>query len=136
MRAAAIALLALAPALAACEPDPRTTAPVEEEVVEAPAPAPTDPRRFLGRWAETADECTTDWYRFYGNELISASSVGLQCAILPPDADFSDMEIRVACRQQEGGIRETWQLNYAEDGEQMTILRENGETLTELVKCA
>ena len=131
--AAATAAICCAAALAACEPDPRVTAEPETETVEAPEPPPADPRRFIGRWARTADQCTTDWWRFWADEVRTATE-GLHCDILPPDADFSDTELRTLCRTQEAAVRETWTIDYSEDAERMTITGEDGQTV-ELVKC-
>ncbi|MBZ6379483.1 MULTISPECIES: hypothetical protein [Pacificimonas] len=123
--------------LAACEPDPRTAAPAEdqaEEQEDALPPPPKDPRRFIGRWARSDDQCTTDWWRFWADELRTATE-GLRCDILPPDASFSDTELRTLCRTREGGVRETWNIEYGEDAETMTITGEEGQTVN-LVKCA
>ena len=128
------ALPVAALALAACEPDPRTAAAPEEELVEPPAPPPEDPRRYIGRWAPSADQCATDWWRFWADEL-RTNNAGLFCDILPPDADFSDTELRMLCRQDGPSVRETWTLDYAHDGGQLTITRPNGDQF-ELVKCA
>ncbi|MEE4349682.1 MAG: hypothetical protein V2J26_05585, partial [Pacificimonas sp.] len=122
--------------LTACEPDPRTAAPAEpkEILVEPPAPPPEDPRRYIGRWARTADECMTGWWRFWADELRTGEE-GMRCDILPPDAAFSDTELRTVCRTRDGGHRETWTVEYSEDGERMTIRGEEQQEVA-LVKCS
>ncbi|MGB7405565.1 MAG: hypothetical protein WA906_07750 [Pacificimonas sp.] len=128
----ALALL-LAPLLiAGClEPDPRVQSNDEPEVVPMPEAPPPDPRRYIGRWAQTAEECTTDWYRFWANEILTADR-GLACDIFPPDSEFSDTELRVTCRG--GGGRQEWSVSYADEGNRMSIATSEDETL-ELVKC-
>lgn len=130
--------LALLPALllAGCfEPDPRVTEEPETKIVEAPEPPPRDPRRFIGRWAEAADRCTSDWWRFWGDEL-RTKTAGLRCDILPPDGRFLDTEIRTLCRASGKLVRETWTIDYSDDGSAMSVRRGNEEDPPiELVKC-
>lgn len=118
--------------LAACQPEQPSEEP-EEKAEPAPEPTPSDPRRFIGRWARSADQCETDWWRFWADELRTKTE-GMHCDILPPDASFSDTELRTVCRMPDGGFRETWTLSYGDDAQTMTIRGEEGQEV-ELVKC-
>ncbi|MBV7255405.1 hypothetical protein KCG44_01260 [Pacificimonas sp. WHA3] len=122
-------------ALLGCfEPDSRVTEEPETKVVEAPEPT-IDPRRFIGRWAEAPDQCVSDWWRFWGDEL-RTKTAGQHCDILPPDGRFLDTEIRTKCRISGKFVRETWTIDYAEDGKAMTIRGEDKDKpAVELVKC-
>ncbi|MGB3722358.1 MAG: hypothetical protein WA979_06000 [Pacificimonas sp.] len=120
--AAALALCTSALSLAACEPDPRIVEATEPELVPAAVQPPPDPRRYIGRWAEDtaehADECMTKWWRFWPDEVLVKETQG-KCKILPPDASFSDTDIRTICP----GKRENWTLDYDESGDVMTVAR-------------
>ena len=133
MRPALVLLPVAGLVLAACEPDPRVTAEPEEVTVPAPEAPPPDPRRYIGRWAKSADLCATEWWRFWGDELLT-KTVGLACDIAPPGADFSDETITTICRAGGRGVREEWRLSYAEEGARLTITDPEGE-IVDLVRC-
>jgi len=133
-----IALIAALAALAACDSAPES-APAEEAVTatktpEAPAepaaPLPPPPR-YAGRWAETADQCTEGWWRFWNDELLTKA--GMRCDILPPDVASADEKRRMVCQSGGKWSREEWALAYP-DPDTMTVSRDGGAPIT-LRKC-
>jgi hypothetical protein len=125
---------AAAACLSACgEGTPAKVEPVPKiEPVSAPAPekAASGPR-YLGRWAANASECTTGWWRFWNDEVLTADR--MRCDILPSDGAAGDERLRTVCQQ--GGVsgREDWELAYP-DTQSMTVARDGGVAKT-LVKC-
>lgn len=133
MRALAIAALTSVAALSACGETPAPAPKAEQEVEPSTPAVAADPRRFIGRWARSADQCESDWWRFWANEVLTKTE-GLHCDILPPDASFSDTEIRTVCKTREAAVRETWTISYSDDGNAMNIKGEKDQDVN-LVRC-
>ncbi|MHB9880789.1 hypothetical protein ACSMXM_14170 [Pacificimonas sp. ICDLI1SI03] len=129
-------LLILPMLLAGCfEPDSRVTEEPEVKTVPAPKAPPPDPRRYIGRWAKTAGQCESDWWRFWADEL-RTKTAGLFCEIMPPDARFSDTDLRTSCVDDGRRVRESWTISYGPDAASMTITGEDEDAEpVELVKC-
>jgi len=139
MRTAAVLFLT---ALAACGGAPDSTpesAPAEKTATTAEAPqAPAEPAvplppppRYAGRWAESADQCTEGWWRFWHDELLTKA--GMRCDLLPPDAASGDEKRRMICQSGGKWSREEWALAYPTP-DTMTVSRDGGAPIT-LRKC-
>lgn len=132
------ALIAFLTTLAACGSAPES-APAEKAVAATEAPqTPAEPAvqlppppRYVGRWAETPDQCTEGWWRFWNDELLTKAS--LRCDILPPDAASTDEKRRMVCQSQGKWSREEWALAYPAV-DTMTVSRDGGAPIT-LKKC-
>lgn len=126
--------LACTLALAACGDD----ASEQTEIPEPKAQPITleDGRRFIGRWAPSEDSCTTEWWRFWHDELLTGEA-GIRCKILPPDARNSDTDVRALCSENGVATRETWVIDYEEvSPPRMTLKRRDDTPSITLVRCA
>ncbi len=136
MRTAAIALLTT---LAACGSAPESAPAEKTTAAEEAAPAaPAEPAvqlppppRYAGRWAESADQCTEGWWRFWHDEILTKA--GMRCDILPADAESTDEKRRVVCQTAGKWSREEWKLAYP-TADTMTVARDGGAPIT-LKKC-
>ena len=129
-------LIALLTTLAACGSAPES-APAEKTAATTPQPAAEPavplplPPRYVGRWAESADQCTEGWWRFWNDELLTKDR--LRCDILPPDAASTDEKRRMVCQSEGKWSREEWALAYPA-ADTMTVSRDGGAPIT-LKKC-
>ncbi len=115
---------------ASCGPDPRVMEEDEPTLVEPAVQPPPDPRRYIGRWAASEEVCPTEWWRFWADEVLIKETQS-KCEILPPDASFSDTDIRTVCP----GKRENWALSYDDSGDIMTVSRPEQEDVV-LRRCS
>ncbi|MBB4630994.1 hypothetical protein [Sphingosinicella soli] len=129
MRTVSIAFLT---ALAACgsAPEPAPAEKAATAAVEAPAEPAVQlppPPRYVGRWAESADQCTEGWWRFWHDELLTKA--GMRCDILPPDVASGDEMRRMVCQSGGKWSREEWTLAYP-SANTMTVSRDGGAPTT------
>ncbi len=109
--------------------------PVEETPqIEAVAVEPAEPQtptipgpQYAGRWATSADKCSSDWWRFWHDELLTADR--MRCNILPPDGASGDTHRRAVCQKADKVTREDWTFDYPAD-KLMTLSRDGGEPIT------
>jgi hypothetical protein len=135
MRALGVVLLA---GLAGCEAERPASEPEPGPAVEAATASPPSrlagppPPRYVGRWAASADMCTTGWWRFWADELRTGMGE-MRCDILPPDAQMGDERRRAVCVGEGQVVREEWVMTYPAEG-LMTISR-NGAPVVTLGRC-
>ncbi len=130
MRTALLALLLVAACDSAPEPAPAEKAAAPVPAAEPAVPLPPPPR-YVGRWAESADQCTTGWWRFWNDELLTGGD--MRCDILPGDAASADERRRLVCQAEGKWTREEWTLAYPAEGT-MTVSRDGAAPVT-LRKC-
>ena len=135
MRKRLLAVLLLAACDAGAPDANRPPAPAEPVTATATPPKPAPPQpRYVGRWAERPNECTTRWWRFWADEL-RANVDDTRCDILPPDASMGDERRRTACISAgRAAEREEWVMTYPADG--LMTLSRNGAAPITLGRCA